>query len=73
VQLEKLEDVTTDAATEAMKEALVAIDVKRRRLLAVERAEAFICRARLLQRDVILDDDDDIGLVLQVVDETLGE
>jgi len=56
-----------------MKEAFVAIDVKRRRFLAVERAEAFICRAGLLQRDVILDDDDDIGLVLQVVDETLRE
>jgi len=56
-----------------MKEAFVAVDVKRRRFLAVERAEAFICRAGLLQRDVILDDDDDIGLVLQVVDETLRE
>ena len=55
VQLEELEHVATDAAAEAVEEALVAVDVERRRLLGVERAEALVGRARLLQRHVVLD------------------
>ena len=73
VQLEKLEDVAADAAAEAVEEPLVAVDVKRRRLLAVKRAEPLVGGAGLLQRHVVLDDDDDVGLVLQVVDEVWGE
>ena len=73
VQLEKLEDVAADAAAEAVKEPLVAIDVERRRLLAVKRAEPLVRGAGLLQRHVVLDHDDDVGVVLQVVDELLRE
>ena len=73
VQLEELEDVAADAAAEAVEEPLVAVDVERRRLLAVERTEALVGGAGLLQRHVVLDHDDDVGVVLQVVDELLRE
>jgi hypothetical protein len=72
VQLEELEHVAADAAAEAVEVALLAIDVERRRLLAVERTEPLVGGAGLLERDVILDDDDDVGVMLQVVDELLG-
>jgi hypothetical protein len=71
VQLEELEDVSPDAAAEAVEVALLAVDVERRRLLAVERAQPLVGGAGLLERDVVLDDDDDVGVVLQVVDEVL--
>ena len=73
VQLEELEDVAADVAAKAMEKTLVAVDVKRRRLLAVERTESLVGRAGLLQRHVVLNHDDDVGLVLQVVDELLRE
>jgi hypothetical protein len=72
VEFEELEHVAADAAAEAVEVALVAVDVERRRLLAVERAEALVGGASLLERDVVLDDDDDVGVVLEVVDELLG-
>jgi hypothetical protein len=37
VELEKLEDISTDATPEAVEEPFLGIDVERRRLLAVER------------------------------------
>ena len=42
LQLEELEDVAADAAPEAVKEPLSRIDVERRRLLRVKRAEALV-------------------------------
>jgi hypothetical protein len=73
VQLEELEHVAADAAAETVEEALVAVDVERRRLLAVKRTEPLVGGAGLLQRDVVADDHHDVGVVLQVVDELLGE
>ena len=59
--------------SEAVEEPHVTVDMERRRLLAVDRAEALVRRARLLQRYVVLDDGDDVGVMRQVVDELLGE
>jgi hypothetical protein len=73
VQLDELDDVTADAAPEAMEETLVAVDLKRRRLLAVKWAEALVRRTGLLERHVILNHHHDVRLVFQVVDELLGE
>ena len=73
VQLEELQHVAADAAAEAVEEALVAVDVERRRLLAVERAQPLVGGAGLLERDVVADHHDDVGVVLQVVDELLRE
>ena len=39
----------------------------------MKRAESLVRGARLLQRHVVLNDDDDIGVMLQVVDELLRE
>ena len=69
VQLDELEDVAAGAAAEAVEEPLVAVDVERRRLLAVKRAEPLPRRAAAPQRDALLDDLHDVGVRLQVVDE----
>jgi hypothetical protein len=71
VQLEELEHVAADAAAEAVEKAFIAIDLKRRRLLAVKRTQTFVIGARLFQRYVVLDHDDDVGLLLEIVDESL--
>ena len=71
VQLEELEHVAADAAAEAVEEPLVGIDVERRRLLGVKRAEALVGRARPLQRHVLLHDLHDVRLQAEVVDELL--
>ena len=55
------------------KKPAVAIDVERRRLLAVERAEALVAGAGLAQRHVVRDDGDDVGRRADFVDEGLGE
>jgi hypothetical protein len=73
VQLDELDDVTANAAPEAVKKPLVPVDVERRRPLAVKRAEPLVGRPDLLQRHVVLDHQDDIGLVFEVVNEGLGE
>src|SRR5262249_38748328 len=73
VQLEELEYVAANPASVAVEEALVAVDMERRRLLRVKRAETFVAGPRFLQRHVVLNDGDDIRLGLQVVDERLGE
>jgi hypothetical protein len=54
-----------------VEEAFVAIDLKGRRLLSVKRAKSFVIGARFFQRHVVLDDDDDVGLLLEIVDESL--
>ena len=73
VKLEKLEDIAPHAAAETVEEALVAVDVKGGSLFTVERAESLVRRPHLLQRHVVLNDDHDVCVVLQVVDELLGE
>ena len=54
-----------------MKEPFFGVDVKRRRLLGMERTQAFVCPADFLQRHVILHDLQDVGLKAEVVDERL--
>ncbi len=71
VQLEELEHIAADAAAEAVKEPLLRVDLKRGRLLGVERTEALVARARLPHRDVLLHDLQDVGLQAEVVDECL--
>jgi hypothetical protein len=39
----------------------------------VKRAQTLVSCANLFQRHVILDDDDDVGVVSEVVDELLGK
>src|SRR5262245_63741283 len=39
----------------------------------MKRTKAFVAGAGLLQRHVVLDHDDDVGLLLQIVDESLWE
>src|SRR5262249_44084529 len=73
LQLEKLDHVAADAAAEAVKEALVAVDVERRRLLTVKWTQPFVRGSRLLQRHVVLDHDDDVRLSFQVLDEVRWE
>ena len=71
VQLEELEHVAADAAAKTVEEAFVAIDLKGRRLLPVKRTKPFVIRARFFQRHVVLDHDDDVGLLFEIVDESL--
>ena len=71
VQLEELEHVAAGVAPEAVKKALVGMDVERRRLLVVERAVSLVRRARALERHVLLDHGEDVRLQTQVVDELL--
>ena len=73
VQLDELEDVALGATPEAVKEPLVAVDVKRRRLLAVKRAESLPRRAAAPQRDALLDHLHDVGVRFEVLDEAGGE
>jgi hypothetical protein len=73
VELDELDHVAADAAPEAVEETLLAVDVKRRRLLAMERAEPFPRHARLAQRHALLDDLHDVDVRLQVFDEVGGK
>ena len=73
VQLDELDDVAAHAAAEAVEEPLLAVDVERRRLLAVERAQALVRAPGLLQGHVFLDHLDDVRAGPQVLDEGLGE
>ena len=72
VQLDELEDAAPGVTAMTVKEAFIAIDGERRRLLVVERAETFVFRAALLQRHVLLNHFDDVGALLQLLDELLG-
>jgi hypothetical protein len=71
LQLDELEDVTADAAAEAVEEPAVAVDRERRSLLAVKRAQPFERRAGLAQRYIVGDDGDDVGRRPDLVDELL--
>ena len=73
VQLEELEDIAADAAAETVEEALVGMNVERRRFFVMERAVALVRRPRPLQGYIFLDDRQDIGLQAKVVDELLRE
>ena len=73
VQLEKLEHVAAGAAAEAVKKSFLRIDVKRRRLLRMKRTQPLVGRPRTLQRNIVLDDLDDVGMKPEIVDELLGE
>jgi len=72
VQLEELEHVAADAAAEAVEEALVAIDLEGRRLLAMKRTETFVIGARFFQRHVVLDHHDDVAREPRHVERQLG-
>ena len=72
-QREELEDVAAGAAAEAIEEALVAIDVKRRRLLAMKRAEAFVALAGELERRDLADEVDDVGRGAHLRDDAVVE
>ena len=69
VQLDELDHVTADAAAEALEVALVAVHVERRRLLAMERAQAFVRGSCPAERDALLHHLHDVGVRFQVVDE----
>ena len=71
VELQELEDVPAHVAPETVKEPLLWIDVKRRRLFAVKRAESFVGAPRSLERHIFLHDLQDVGLQTKVVDELL--
>ena len=71
VKLQELEHIAAHSTAEAMEKSLVGIDVERRRLLRVERTEAFVSRARAFQRDVLLHYLHDVRLQLQIVNELL--
>jgi hypothetical protein len=73
LHLDELDHVAADAAAEAVKEPLLAVDVKGRRLLTVERAQALVAVAGLLQGHVFLDHLHDIRAGAQVVDERRRE
>ena len=73
VQLDELDDVAADAAAEAVEEPLVAVDLERRRLLAVERTQPLPRRRRSAAAARAPGSTcDDVGLRLQVVDEGLA-
>jgi hypothetical protein len=73
VQLQELDHVAADPAPEAVEEPLVAGHLKGGRLLGVKGTQPLVIGAQLLQRDVVLDHDDDIRVKLEVVDERLRE
>src|SRR5438132_5265801 len=60
-ELEELEDVSTLAAAEAVEEALVAVHMKRRRLLAMKRTESFVALAGELERRDLRHEVDNVG------------
>ncbi len=57
------EDVAALVAPEAVVALAIGIDVERGGLLVVERAEADVVAARLLQRQVATDDLDNVDAV----------
>src|SRR5262249_3422472 len=71
VQFQELEYVAADAAAEAVEESLLGIDMKRGRLLTVKWAEPLVGPPRPLQRDVLLDDRQEVRLKAQVVNKGL--
>ncbi len=73
LELQKLEHIAAHAAAEAVEKSLVAVDVERRRLFRMKRAETLVAGAGFPQRHVLLNDLDDVRVHSQVVDESLGK
>src|SRR5262249_61913650 len=73
VHLENLEHVAANAGPEAVEEALLRVDVKRRGFFRMKGAESFVRVADPFQRHVLLHDLDDVRLEAQIVDELLRE
>src|SRR5262245_60509058 len=73
MELQELEDIAANAAAEAMKKSLLGIDMKRRCLLPMKRTESLVSPSRTLQRYVLLDDRQDIGLKPKVINKGLGK
>jgi hypothetical protein len=67
LQLEKLEDVASDSAAEAVEKPFIAVDVKGRALFGVERAEAFVGGPRFSQRHVLLHNLQDVPMRAQII------
>ena len=68
--LHEAEDVSRNAASEAMKKLPRGVHRKRRSLLPMKRAKArIVLRPSLLQLDVIADDANDVRLLLDGVRE----
>ena len=66
---EEAYDITFFAAAEAVEELARLVDVKRRRFLAVKRAEPLPApRSRPLELHITLDDLDDVRAIPDVVD-----
>ena len=71
--LDEGEDVSRDSAAEAVEELAAGVDGKRGRLLAVEGTESrVVLRPGFAQLDVLADDADDVGLLLDGVCEVSG-
>ncbi len=68
-QHQKLEDVAPFATPEAVEETLATVDVERRRLLAMERAEPLVTPAGDFQRRHLGHDLDEIGCVADAGDD----
>src|SRR5688500_14481479 len=62
MQLDELDDVATGATAKTLEEALVRVDVERRRPLLVERAESLPRRSGFLQRHDVANHRDDVRL-----------
>jgi hypothetical protein len=66
--LHELEDISRNPAAKAVIELARHVDGKRRRLLAMKRAQPLVVlRAAFLQRDVLADDADDVRLLLHAL------
>src|SRR5690349_10300540 len=70
---EKLEDVAAGAAAEAVEESFVAIDMKRRRLLAMKRTESFVALPGELERRDLADEVDDVRRTAHLRDHAVIE
>src|SRR5262249_42711118 len=70
---EEGEGVAAGVAAEAMKEAALGIDVKRRRLLGMERAEPDESSPALLERDVLGDHRGEIDPPLDLLEHCLRD
>ena len=67
-QDQKAEDVAALAASEAVEDLSIRVDVEARRLLVVEGTESLPIRPRLLQLDVAGDEGHDVGPVSDFLD-----
>ena len=65
---EKVKNTAAGVATEAVINSLLLADRKRRRLLAVKRAEPHMVAAGFFERDVIADDFDDRSAISNLGD-----